>query len=54
MAASRRRGRLLTLAESQLALAALASLCMGEREAVQVLRRLIRRIRPAFVPQGSY
>jgi hypothetical protein len=47
-------GPLLTLAESQLALAALASLCMGEREAVQVLRRLIRRIRPAFVPQGSY
>ena len=36
---------LLTLAESQLALAALASLCAGEREAVEVLRRLLRRVR---------
>src|SRR5437588_156185 len=31
---------LLTLDESQLALAALASLCAGEREAVAILRRL--------------
>ena len=33
----------MTLAESQLALAALASLCAGEREAVKILRRLLRR-----------
>jgi hypothetical protein len=39
----------LTLAESQLALAALASLCAGEREAVEVLRRLLRRVRPTLV-----
>jgi hypothetical protein len=54
-AAVRWHGRLeteatfLTLAESQLALAALASLCAGEREAVQVLRRLLRRVRPTVV-----
>jgi hypothetical protein len=40
----------LSLAESQLALAALASLCAGERDAVQVLRRLLRRVRPSIVP----
>ena len=51
-AAVRWHGRLeteatfLSLAESQLALAALASLCAGERDSVQVLRRLIRRVRP--------
>lgn len=28
----------------------LASLCAGEREAVQVLRRLLRRVRPMSVP----
>jgi hypothetical protein len=56
-AAVRWHGRLeteatfLTLGESQLALAALASLCAGEREAVQVLRRLLRRVRPALVPR---
>jgi hypothetical protein len=43
----------LSLAESQLALAALASLCAGERDAVNVLRRLLRRVPSAFVPQGS-
>jgi hypothetical protein len=54
-AAVRWHGRLeteatfLTLAESQLALAALASLCAGEREGVQVLRRLLRRVRPTVV-----
>lgn len=53
-AAVRWHGRLeteatfLSLAESQLALAALASLCAGERDAVEVLRRLLRRIRPAL------
>jgi hypothetical protein len=41
---------LLTLSESQLALAALASLCAGERDAVGVLRRLLRRVRPTTVP----
>jgi hypothetical protein len=55
-AAVRWHGRLeteapiLTLAESQLALAALASLCAGERDAIEVLRRLLRRVRPMVVP----
>jgi hypothetical protein len=40
----------LTLAESQLALAALASLCAGERDAIAVLRSLLRRARPTLVP----
>jgi hypothetical protein len=35
-----------SLAESQLALAALASLCAGERDAIEMLRRLLRRVRP--------
>jgi hypothetical protein len=57
-AAVRSHGRLeteatlLTLAESQLALAALASLCAGEREAVGVLRRVLRRVRPTVVPDA--
>jgi hypothetical protein len=38
-----------TLAEAQLSLAALAALCAGDREAVGVLRRLLRRVRPAIV-----
>lgn len=38
-------------AESQCCLFALASLCAGERDAVQVLRRLLRRVRPTVVPQ---
>jgi hypothetical protein len=42
----------LSLAESQLALAALASLCAGERDAVEVLRRLLRRVRPTSVPRA--
>lgn len=41
---------LLTFAEAQLALAALASLCAGERDAIEVLRRLMRRVRPTLVP----
>lgn len=51
-AAVRWHGRLeveasaMTLAESQLALAALASLAAGEREAVPLLRSLLRRIHP--------
>lgn len=43
----------LTLGESQLALAALASLCAGERDAVGVLRRLLRRVRPIVVPVAA-
>jgi hypothetical protein len=39
---------MLTLTESQLALAALASLCAGERDAIEVLRRLLRRVRPTL------
>jgi hypothetical protein len=58
-AAVRWHGRLeteatfLTLAESQLALAALASLCAGEQGAVEILRRLLRRVRPTVVPRVS-
>jgi hypothetical protein len=56
-AAVRWHGRLetestfLSLAESQLALTALASLCAGERDAIEVLRRLLRRARPTLVPR---
>jgi hypothetical protein len=56
-AAVRWHGRLeveaatMTLAESQLALAALASLCAGERDAVAILRRLLRRTRPTLLPR---
>jgi hypothetical protein len=56
-AAVRWHGRLeteatfLSLAESQLALAALASLCAGGRDAIEVLRRLLRRVRPTVVPR---
>ncbi|MGZ6637136.1 MAG: hypothetical protein ACXVII_30015 [Solirubrobacteraceae bacterium] len=58
-AAVRWHGRLeveaaaMTLAESQLALAALASLCAGEREAVEILRRLLRRVQPTLVRHVS-
>jgi hypothetical protein len=54
-AAIRWHGRLeieatmMTLAESQFALAALASLCVGEREAVELLWRLVPRVRPTAV-----
>jgi hypothetical protein len=50
-AAVRWHGRLeteatfLSLAECHLALAALASLCAGERDAIEVLQRLLRRLR---------
>lgn len=40
---------LLTLVESQLALSALAALCSGDADAVAVLRRLLRRVRPTLV-----
>jgi hypothetical protein len=58
-AAIRWHGRLeleaatLTLAESQLALAALASLCEGDTAAVDVLRRLLRRVRPTLIPRAG-
>jgi len=38
----------LTLAESQLALAALGSLRGGDRDAADVLRRLLRRVQPTL------
>jgi hypothetical protein len=43
--------RALTLSESQLALAALASLCAGDKDAVEVLQRLLRRVRPTLLPR---
>lgn len=54
-AAVRWHGRLeleatfLTLAESQLALSAHANLVAGDRDAVEILRRLVRRARPIRV-----
>jgi hypothetical protein len=56
-AAVRWHGRLeteapmLTLPESALALAALIALCQGDREALGLLRRLVRRVRPTIVRQ---
>ena len=58
-AALRWHGRLeletpvLTLVESQLALSALAALCTGDADAVAVLRRLLRRVRPTLLPRVS-
>jgi len=55
-AAVRWHGRLeleaptLTLAESQYALGALAMLGDGRRDAVDVLRSLLRKVRPTLVP----
>ena len=54
-AAVRWHGRLeveapaMSLAESQLALAALASLAAGERDALSLLRGLLRRVNPMLV-----
>lgn len=56
LAALRWHGRLeleastITLSDSQLALAALASLCAGDRDALGVLRRIVRRAQPLAVP----
>ncbi len=56
-AAVRWHGRLeleapmLTLTESQFALAALAMLGDGQREAVESLRALLRNVRPTLVPR---
>ena len=58
-AAVRWHGRLeletptLTVAESQLALAALGALRGGERDAADVLRKLLRRVRPTLLPRVS-
>jgi hypothetical protein len=38
----------MTLAESQFALAALTALCDGNRDAIGVLRRLLRKVRPTL------
>lgn len=38
----------MTLEESHLALAALASLCAGDRETIEILRRLVGRVRPTL------
>jgi hypothetical protein len=41
-----------TLPESALAVAALIALCQGDREALGLLRRLVRRVvRPTVVPR---
>jgi hypothetical protein len=56
-AAVRWHGRLeleastLTLAESQLALAALGALRAGDRDAIKTLQRLLRRVRPTPLPR---
>ncbi len=42
-----------TLAESQFALAGLTALCAGNRDAIGVLRWLIRKVRPTLLPRGS-
>jgi hypothetical protein len=58
-AALRWHGRLeleaptLTLAESQFALAALVALCEGNCDAIGVLRRLLRKVRPTLAPHVS-
>jgi hypothetical protein len=42
---------MLTLPESALALAALIALCQGDREALGLLCRLVRRMRPTVLPR---
>lgn len=42
---------LLTLAESQFALAALANLTSGDGDGIAVLRRLVRRAQPTVIPR---
>jgi len=39
---------MLTLTESQPALAALADLCASNRDSVEILKRLLRRARPTL------
>jgi hypothetical protein len=45
--------RTLTLAESQLALSALVAMGEGSPDAMDVLRRLLRRVRPTLLPRVS-
>ena len=45
--------RTLTLTESQLALSALVALGHGDGESVEVLRRLLRKVRPTVLPLKS-
>ena len=58
-AAVRWHGRLeletptLTVAESQLALAALGALREGDHAAADVVRKLLRRVRPTLLPRVS-
>lgn len=58
-AAVRWHGRLelespsLSLADSQLALAALTSLCEGDAEAAGILRRMVRKAQPTLVPPSG-
>jgi hypothetical protein len=58
VAAIRWHGRLeletatLTLAESELALAALGALRAGDSEAAAVLKRLLRKTRPTLMPRA--
>jgi hypothetical protein len=44
----------LTLAESQLALAALGALRAGNRDAIKTLQRLLRRVRPTLLPGSAF
>jgi hypothetical protein len=44
---------MLTLAESQLALSALVAMGEGNPDAIDVLRRLLRRVRPTLLPKVS-
>jgi hypothetical protein len=59
LAALRWHGRLelesstLSLSDSQLALAALASLCAGDRDALSLLRKLVGRAQPLLVPRAD-
>jgi hypothetical protein len=45
--------RTLTLAESQLALSALVALGEGDTEAISVLKRMLRKVRPTLLPKMS-
>jgi hypothetical protein len=59
-AAVRWHGRLelesavLTIAESQLALAALGALRAGDTSATEILRRLLRRVQPTLVVRPRF
>jgi hypothetical protein len=53
MGASSFEARTLTLADSQLALLALAAMGEGNTDAVDLLRRLLRKVRPTLLPKVS-